>query len=253
MDDAAVYNGKITDLRDKMAAVVAGLAECADFNGAVAIPRFPIPRDVSRIPKTRSLETFLSHVADEADPEFVRIPFHAPFMICYSSGTTGQPKAIVHSAGGVMLNYFKEGVLHEGIGPDTVSLQFTTVGWIMYVANTFGLLWGARCVFYDGSPFVPDAMTLIRIMGEQRVTKLGTSPRWMLELKNRGIVPRKIADLSALRTVTSTGMVLSDELSEWFYDVAFPKEVHLANISGGTDIVSENWTMQRYNIAQCNC
>lgn len=99
------------------------------------------------------------------------------------------------------------------------------------------LLPGARVILYDGSPFQPDLTTFIRLIGEQKVTKLGISPRWMTEIQKNGIKPREFTDLSNLKMVTSTGMVLSDQLFEWFYDVGFPKETHLANISGGTDIV----------------
>jgi len=95
---------------------------------------------------------------------------------------------------------------------------------------------GARVVLYDGSPFQPDLTTFIKLIGDQKVTGLGTSPRWMSELQKNNIVPKDITDLSSLTTVTSTGMVLSDQLFEWFYDVGFLKHVHLANISGGTDL-----------------
>ncbi|KAK1766178.1 acetoacetyl synthase [Phialemonium atrogriseum] len=220
-----------------MAEVVDGLRECSEFDGVVVLPRFPEPLDISGVvPRSETWDAFVSRADGLPDPGFVRIPFHEPFLICYSSGTTGMPKAIVHSVGGALINYFKEGGLHEGSGPDSVALQYTTVGWIMYFASVGVLLFGGRAVLYDGSPFQPDPKVLIRIAEEQRVTKLGISPRWMFEVAKNGISPREVADLSSLRIVTCTGMVLSDQLFEWFYDRGFPPNVHLANISGGTDI-----------------
>jgi len=237
MDDAALYNGKIADLRQKMAEVEEGLKGCSNFLGVVSIRRFGEARNISQVPRTETWDSFLARAgANPGPPEFVHVGFHEPFLICYSSGTTGTPKAIVHSVGGVMINYFKEGVLHEGLGPESVTLQYTTTGWIMYLAAVGGLLFGARAVLYDGSPFTPDPTILIRVAAEQRATKMGISPRWMFELAKNNISPREMADLSVLRTVTSTGMALSDQLFEWFYDVGFPARVHLANISGGTDI-----------------
>ena len=99
------------------------------------------------------------------------------------------------------------------------------------------LLGGARVILYDGSPFQPDLKTFVRMIGEQKVTKLGTSPRWMHEMQKNNISPKQVTDLSSLELVTSTGMVLSDQLFEWFYDVGFPAHVQLGNISGGTDLV----------------
>ncbi|KAJ2897520.1 Acetoacetyl-CoA synthetase [Zalerion maritima] len=235
-DDAAVYNGKTIDLRPKMVKVLEGVRACTSFSGLVSVPRFVQPYDVEALQHVEPLASFLASAAATPSPPFSHIPFHDPFLICYSSGTTGAPKAIVHTVGGALLNLAKEGRLHESTSASSVTLQYTTTGWIMYLLSTAALLTGARVVLYDGSPFAPDPMILIKIMEEQRVTKLGTSPRWMLEVARRGIRPRQAADLSALRVVTSTGMVLPDRLFEWFYDVGFPPSVHLVNMSGGTDI-----------------
>ncbi|KJR82982.1 acetoacetyl-CoA synthetase [Sporothrix schenckii 1099-18] len=236
MDDVAVYNGKTTDLRPKMKQVVSGLrAECSAFAGAVAIPRFTDPRDVTDLDATRWVD-FVGAAVDLPSPPFARVDFADPFLICFSSGTTGTPKAIVHSVGGLLINYYKEAILHEGMSPDSVTMQFTTVGWIMYIATVGVLVFGCRTVLYDGSPFQPDPAVLVRLAARERVTKLGLSPRWMLEMVRHNIAPRDIADLSALRVVTCTGMVLSQELQNWFYDTGFGPKVHLANISGGTDI-----------------
>ncbi|KAL2760665.1 hypothetical protein ACRALDRAFT_1046183 [Sodiomyces alcalophilus JCM 7366] len=236
-DDAALYNGKVIDLREKMAAVIRGMKDCDQFNGVISIPRFAKPHDISSVPRAETWEHFLASSAPSASPPpFVQCDFHDPLLVYYSSGTTGIPKAIVHSVGTIMISMFKEGRLHEDTSPDSVGLQYTTTGWIMYLANVAQLLFGARVVMYDGSPFQPDLATFVHILAEQRVTKLGTSPRWMFEMAKNNLAPRDMADLSSLRIVTSTGMVLSDQLFHWFYDVGFPRHVHLANISGGTDI-----------------
>jgi len=237
IDDAALYNGKVVDLRQKMAEVEAGLKDGSSFAGVVSIRRFERAYDISHVPRTETWDAFLARAGPRpVPPEFVHTGFHEPLLICYSSGTTGTPKAIVHSVGGILINYFKEGVLHEGLGPDSVTLQYTTTGWIMYLAAVAGLLFGARAIIYDGSPFQPDAGILVRVAAKHRATKLGISPRWMFELAKNNLAPRDMADLSSLRIVTSTGMALSDQLFEWFYDTGFPARVHLANISGGTDI-----------------
>lgn len=168
--------------------------------------------------------------------QFERVDFSYPFMIAYSSGTTGAPKCIVHSTGGALISSGKETILHSEITPESVVLQYTTTGWIMYFSAVMNLFAGARVVLYDGSPFQPDPTAFIRIIGNQKVTRLGVSPRWMAEIQKAGIVPRRVTNLSALKSVSSTGMVLSDRQFEWFYDVASPEMTHLANISGGTDI-----------------
>lgn len=245
MDDAALYNGKRVDLREKMTEIEAGMKGCDLFKGIVSIRRFQDPLDISKVPRAQTLDDFLQKRAPQPPP-IERVAFHDPFLICYSSGTTGIPKAITHSVGGVVLNFFKEGVLHEGVTADSVGLQYTTTGWIMYLSSIGYLIAGARVVLYDGSPFQPDLQTFVKLVGDQKVTKLGISPRWMHELAKAGISPREITDLSNLRIVTSTGMVLSDQLFEWFYEKGFPAHTQLGNISGGTDIVRIAYMLRDY-------
>ncbi|GKZ92651.1 putative NRPS-like protein biosynthetic cluster [Aspergillus niger] len=236
MDDQAVYNGKTIDLRAKMEAVVDGMRSVQEFRGVVSQPRFASrPLDISKIPKAQLLGDFLAKSSDDR-LEFTRIPFRDPFLIVYSSGTTGQPKCIAHSVGGVLISAFKEGHLHSELDESSTTLQYTTTGWIMYVSAIQSLLFGSRVVLYDGSPFMPRLESLIRLAEQQRVTHFGTSPRYMYELQRANIQPRQIADLSSLKIVTSTGMVLPDALFEWFYDQGFPPHVRLNNISGGTDL-----------------
>jgi acetoacetyl-CoA synthetase len=134
----------------------------------------------------------------------------------------------------------KEGKLHLDSGPTTVNLQYTTTGWIMYLMSTMALQHGARSILYDGSPFVPDLTTFVRLVGEQKVTDLGISPRYLQTLASASpsVIPKQVTDLSSLRRVSSTGMVLPESLFHWFYDTGFPSSVHLNNISGGTDVAS---------------
>ena len=237
MDDAALYNGKKLDLRDKMAEIVQGMGSVSEFAGVVSVPRWSQPLDISRIPRAQKLESYMSK-ATTAEPQFERVAFADPFFIAYSSGTTGPPKCIVHSTGAVILSGNKEGVIHRDMDSSSVVLQYTTTGWIMYLSSVLALLQGARVVMYDGSPFQPDPQRFVRLISEQRVTKLGVSPKWMQTLFAAGIAPRRVADMSALQAISSTGMVLPESLFHWFYDEAFEPHTQLANISGGTDIAA---------------
>jgi len=237
MDDWAVYNGKTVDLRPKMAEIVKGMAGVREFKGVVSQARWrDRPADVSRVPRAITWAQFLEKGMGREKLVFEKVEFGDPFLIVYSSGTTGQPKCIVHSVGGVILNAHKEARLHRCIDETSAQLQYTTTGWIMYMSAVLVLLAGARMVIYDGSPFVPDIKSFVRLYGEQKVTHLGISPRYLQELQKNKIIPKKVTDLSNLKVVTSTGMVLSDQLFEWFYDEGFPPHAQLDNISGGTDL-----------------
>ncbi|KAL2831833.1 hypothetical protein BDW59DRAFT_181804 [Aspergillus cavernicola] len=237
-DDAAIYNGKHIDLRQKITDIVNGLNGVLEFRSVVTLPRFPgRPVDVSGVPKTQPLSQLLA-TAPSDKLEFVRVAFRDPFLVAFSSGTTGKPKPIVHGVGGYLLNSSKEARLHRNHGPNSVTLQYTTTGWIMYMSAISGLLYGGRTILYDGSPFIPGPKVLIQLLGKYKVTHFGTSPRYLHELRKNRISPRQEEDLSSLSIVTSTGMVLPDSLAEWFYDHGFPARAQLANISSGTDLAA---------------
>ncbi|USP72801.1 Acetoacetyl-CoA synthetase [Curvularia clavata] len=236
-DDWAVYNGKLMDLRPKISQLIAGMRDVPEFEGVVIQPRFPgRPAGVEGLASTQTLETFLQSAQGNTELVFERVAFRDPFLIVYSSGTTGVPKCIVHSTGGVLVNVCKESILHKEMTPESVVLQYTTTGWIMYLVSIQILLFGCRSILYDGSPFQPSPQAFLSILQSQRVTDFGTSPRFLHELQKRDIKPRTLFSLSHLKSVGTTGMVLSDAQFTWFYDHAFPPTVHLRNISGGTDI-----------------
>lgn len=237
-DDGAKYNGKIIDLTEKIAGVTEGLKECKSFQSVVVIKRFDAPCDTSSIANTERLEAFLGPSRETTPPPIVRVGFQDPLVVYYSSGTTGTPKAIVHGVGPILLSSKKDGVLHRDVKPNQTALQYTTTGWIMYLGSIMHLLIGGHAILYDGSPFAPDLKVLLRVIEQQKVNILGISPRWLGELMKNRIVPKDEVDLSTLKRVTSTGMVLPDQTFEWFYDVAFPKQTQLCNFTGGTDIVS---------------
>ncbi|WPG98331.1 acetoacetate-CoA ligase [Acrodontium crateriforme] len=245
VDDWAVYNGKTVDLRPKMNEIVAGLKGLKDFETLVSQARWQDrPEDVSMVARCETWANFLKAGNGDKVLRFERVAFRDPFLIVYSSGTTGMPKCIVHCAGGVLVNNKKESILHRDAlkrDPEqSAMLQYTTTGWIMYLSSCIALASGTRAVLYDGSPFLPDLKAFIKLVGEQKVTDWGISPRYMQTLATAKppINPRDVTDLSSLTRVISTGMVLSESQFEWFYDQAFPPHVQIGNISGGTDLAA---------------
>jgi acetoacetyl-CoA synthetase len=128
VDDWTVYNGKTIDLRPKIREIVEGMSGVKEFEGVVAQPRFPgKPASLEGMPRTVLLDDFVQAANGDATANFERVAFRDPFLIVYSSGTTGVPKCIVHSTGGVLISAAKEGKLHRDAGPDSVVLQYTTV------------------------------------------------------------------------------------------------------------------------------
>lgn len=236
MDDKALYNGKKIDLRQKMVDIVNGMEAITEFQGVVSLVRWQhSPVDAAAVPRCSSWSKFLS-AATTSELEFEQLNFSDPFLIVYSSGTTGQPKCIIHGIGGIVLNGHKECRLHRDMDHNSCQLQYTTTGWIMYLSSVQALLTGCRMIMYDGSPFVPNPRNFLSLVAREKVTHLGISPRYLHTLQTSKIRPKHENDLSNLKVIISTGMVLSNALFEWVYDVGFPKHIQLDNISGGTDV-----------------
>ncbi|MCB9678888.1 MAG: acetoacetate--CoA ligase [Alphaproteobacteria bacterium] len=174
---------------------------------------------------------------DASDIAFAQLPFDHPLYIMYSSGTTGVPKCIVHGAGGTLLQHAKELVLHNDLDRDDALFYFTTCGWMMWNWLVSGLFTGCNVVLYDGSPGHPDLDVLWRMAEDVGVTHFGTSPKFLGICKTKELHPGRDHDLSRLKAVLSTGSPLSAELFHWVYD-AVKRDVQLASICGGTDIIS---------------
>ncbi|GAA2644020.1 acetoacetate--CoA ligase [Dactylosporangium fulvum] len=167
--------------------------------------------------------------------EFAAVPFKHPLYVLYSSGTTGLPKPIVHGHGGILLEHLKMLALHHDLGPGDRFFWFTTTGWMMWNYLVSAPAVGAAIVLVDGNPAHPDLGWLWRVAAETGMTYFGTSAPFLLSCRKAGIVPKEIADLSALRGVGSTGAPLPPEGFEWVYEVVSDR-VLLASASGGTDV-----------------
>lgn len=172
---------------------------------------------------------------EASGPTFEPLPFDHPWYVLFSSGTTGKPKCIVHRAGGVLLKHLVEQVFHCDISPGDRVFYFTTAGWMMWNWLASALGTGATVVLYDGAPTFPDANRLFDLVDEVGITFLGTSAKFLDACANAGVRPIDTHDLTTVRSVASTGSTLSPEGFAFVYD-AVRADVHLASISGGTDL-----------------
>jgi acetoacetyl-CoA synthetase len=169
----------------------------------------------------------------DADTEWPRLPFNHPQFVMFSSGTTGPPKAIVHTTGGVLLEHIKEHRLHGDLRPDDTLYFHTSTAWMMWNWQLSALAVGACIVLYDG-PALGPAMQW-EIVADERVTVFGTSSAYLQLCQDAGYRPAEAVDLVRLRAVLSTGGVLHDWQFDWLAQAVGPQP--LQSISGGTDIL----------------
>ena len=225
------YNGKIFSLEDKINKVI-GVIDTIE--NVIEIEFVETSCNI-RHSSTISYNDLISN--DSTIPDFVQLPFDHPLYIMYSSGTTGSPKSIVHSAGGTLIQHLKEHKLQCDIqsGRDRL-FWFTTCGWMMWNWLVSGLASGASIVLYDGSPGHPNLGTLWRMAERTETTHFGTSPKFLAACSKSELVPREIADLSNLKSLLSTGAPLVPEQFDWVYDNV-NSDIQVASISGGTDII----------------
>ena len=221
--DGYVHAGKMVDRRAVLAEIAAGLPTVAQF---ITLPV------VGALPEGHLGWDDLT--GDAASPDIAQVAFDHPLWIVYSSGTTGNPKPIVHGHGGIILDGCKQ-ALHMDFQPESRFCWLTSSGWIMWNVQWIGLMQGVRVALFDGAPNHPDMGVVWRFVADERLDTFGAGAAFFMGCMKAGICPRETVDLTALRSLGSTGSPLSRDAYDWIYrDVK--ADVWLAPISGGTDL-----------------
>jgi acetoacetyl-CoA synthetase len=231
--DGYYYNGKEIDNHEKIVEIAARL----NAEKYVIVPYLgKAGAIVARLEDAATLDEFIQPFP-AGNIVFEAVPFDHPLYILFSSGTTGIPKCIVHSQGRTLIQHVKEHRLHCNLDIGDRLFYFTTCGWMMWNWQASGLASGCTLMLYDGSPFYPNGNTLFDYAQQEKISFFGTSAKFIDAVRKAGLEPVNTHDLSALRAIASTGSPLAPENFEFVYS-SISSDVHLASISGGTDIVA---------------
>ena len=237
--DGYIYNGKANDRRDVIADLICGMP---GLQHVVLIPYLSREAHAAHEGMARAASRLASSVMwdevcnrNDARLEFAQVPFGHPLWVLYSSGTTGLPKPIVQSQGGILLEHLKALAFHIDLKPDDRLFWFTTTGWMMWNFLVGGLLLGSTILLYDGSPARDDMQVLWRFVEQAGMTVFGASAAYITACMKAGVAPGHQHDLSAIKSIGSTGSPLSADGFKWIY-THVKRDVWLAPISGGTDV-----------------
>ncbi len=225
------FKGKNLDSLERISHI---LKELPSIEKVVVIPYTEQKADISAVANAVHYQDFRSSESG-LEIEFEQLPFDHPLYIMYSSGTTGLPKCMVQSAGGILVHHLKELMLHSDLKREDTIFYFTTCGWMMWNWLTSSLAVGATLVLFDGNPFHPHPAALWEMAQDEKITVFGTSAGYIAALQNAGVEPGKTYDLAPLRAVFSTGSPLSIEGFKFIYQEV-KADLQLASIAGGTDL-----------------
>ncbi len=229
--DGYSFKGKKIDSIDRISNII---KELPSIKKVIVVPYINNNSDISILPEASYFDDYISS-EENLEIEFEQLPFDHPLYIMYSSGTTGLPKCMVQSCGGILVHHLKELVLHTDLKREDKIFYFTSCGWMMWNWLVSSLGAGATIVLFDGNPFHPDPGTLWKLTEEEKITVFGTSAGFISALQTAGVRPSSDYDLSSLRTLLSTGSPLSNENFEYVYE-HIKEDLQLASISGGSDL-----------------
>ncbi|MEM1654707.1 MAG: acetoacetate--CoA ligase, partial [Thermoplasmata archaeon] len=167
--------------------------------------------------------------------KFEQVDFNHPLYIMFSSGTTGKPKSMVQSVGGVLINHLKELIIHSDLKINDIISYITSPSWMMWNWLVSSLAVGSTIFLYDGNPLYPDWKTMWKFVEMDKISIFGCSASYIYSLKSMNASPINMYDLTSLREISQTGSPLSKEGFRWVYE-NIKKDLHLNSISGGTDI-----------------